>query len=365
MAVIEVTPAGLVLREIAADTTVERVKAATGADLDRPGSRWGPLPQRHRRVILVSACRTPIGSFGGALKDLSAVDLGAIVDSRGDRARRRGAGGRRRRDHGLRAAGRRRHERRAAGGAQGRRCPVEVPAETVNRVCGSGLQAVVHAVEAMRVGYVDTIVAGGTESMSNAPYLLQGRAVGLPHGQRGSHRLDAERRPDLRDQLVPHGDHRRGSRAAATTCRAPIRTRSRPRASVAPRAAHQDGIIQGRNRSRRRSAEERRSDARRHRRIPAAGDDGRKARGAQAGLHEGRLGDGRQCVGHQRRRRGARRHGRRETARKRGAMPLARSPGVRRRPASIRGHGHRPGSGRPKGARPRRPGRLATSISSS
>jgi acetyl-CoA C-acetyltransferase len=50
--------------------------------------------------------------------------------------------------------------------------PIDVPAETVNRVCGSGLQAVVHAVEAIRVGYVDLIVAGGTESMSNAPYLL-------------------------------------------------------------------------------------------------------------------------------------------------------------------------------------------------
>src|SRR4051794_463200 len=50
--------------------------------------------------------------------------------------------------------------------------PNEVPGEAVNRVCGSGMQAVVHAVEAIRVGYVDTMLAGGTESMSNAPYLL-------------------------------------------------------------------------------------------------------------------------------------------------------------------------------------------------
>jgi acetyl-CoA C-acetyltransferase len=63
--------------------------------------------------------------------------------------------------------------------------PVEVPAETVNRVCGSGLQAVVHAVEAIRVGYVDTIVAGGTESMSNAPYILKGARWGyrMGHGE--------------------------------------------------------------------------------------------------------------------------------------------------------------------------------------
>ena len=63
--------------------------------------------------------------------------------------------------------------------------PVTVPGETVNRVCGSGLEAVLHAVEAIRVGYVDTIVAGGTESMSNAPYLLKGARWGyrVGHGE--------------------------------------------------------------------------------------------------------------------------------------------------------------------------------------
>jgi acetyl-CoA C-acetyltransferase len=60
--------------------------------------------------------------------------------------------------------------------------PVEVPAETVNRVCGSGLQAVVHAVEAVKAGYVDLMVAGGTESMSNAPYLLKGARWGQRMG---------------------------------------------------------------------------------------------------------------------------------------------------------------------------------------
>jgi acetyl-CoA C-acetyltransferase len=60
--------------------------------------------------------------------------------------------------------------------------PNEVPAMTVNRVCGSGLQAVVHAVEAICVGYVDTMLAGGTESMSNAPYLLKGARWGYRMG---------------------------------------------------------------------------------------------------------------------------------------------------------------------------------------
>jgi acetyl-CoA C-acetyltransferase len=60
--------------------------------------------------------------------------------------------------------------------------PVDVPAETINRVCGSGLQSVVHAVEAVRVGYTDVIVAGGTESMSNAPYALKSARWGARMG---------------------------------------------------------------------------------------------------------------------------------------------------------------------------------------
>src|ERR671919_2618031 len=58
----------------------------------------------------------------------------------------------------------------------------ENPAETVNRVCGSGLQAVVHAVEATRVGYTELVAAGGTESMSNAPYILKGARWGYRMG---------------------------------------------------------------------------------------------------------------------------------------------------------------------------------------
>jgi acetyl-CoA C-acetyltransferase len=60
--------------------------------------------------------------------------------------------------------------------------PVEVPAETINRVCGSGLQAVVHAVEAVKAGYIDLILAGGTESMSNAPFIMRGARWGYRMG---------------------------------------------------------------------------------------------------------------------------------------------------------------------------------------
>jgi acetyl-CoA C-acetyltransferase len=135
-------------------------------------------------VVILSACRTPIGSFGGALKDLSAADLGAVV-IRDAICRARVAPA----DVGdvvlgcVLQAGIGMNVARQAALKAG--LPHEVPGETVNRVCGSGLQAVVHAVEAIRVGYVDTMVAGGTESMSNAPYLLQGARWGyrMGHGE--------------------------------------------------------------------------------------------------------------------------------------------------------------------------------------
>src|SRR5437868_11736459 len=132
-------------------------------------------------AVILSACRTPIGSFGGVFKDLSASDLGAVV-IREALVRADVAGG----DVGdvimgcvLQAGAGMNVARQAALKAG---LPVEVPGETVNRVCGSGMQAVVHAVEAIRVGYVDTMVAGGTESMSNAPYLLKGARWGYRMG---------------------------------------------------------------------------------------------------------------------------------------------------------------------------------------
>jgi acetyl-CoA C-acetyltransferase len=131
--------------------------------------------------VILSACRTPIGSFGGVLKDVSAVDLAAVVIreaiSRAPVAPaaigdvvlgcvlQAGAGMNVARQAALKAG-----------------LPIEVPAETVNRVCGSGLQAVVHAVEALRIGYVDVVLAGGTESMSNAPHLLKGARWGYRMG---------------------------------------------------------------------------------------------------------------------------------------------------------------------------------------
>jgi len=118
-----------------------------------------------REAVIVSACRTPVGSFGGSLKDVSARELGAITIA--EAVKRAGlkpdiidevifgcvlqAG---------------------LGQNIARQCaldaglPVEVPAFTVNKVCGSGLKTVELAAQAIRAGDADIIVAGGTENMS-------------------------------------------------------------------------------------------------------------------------------------------------------------------------------------------------------
>jgi len=132
-------------------------------------------------AVILSACRTPIGSFGGVFKDLTAVDLGAVVIREAiARANVQAA------DIGdvvmgcVLQAGVGMNVARQAAIKAG--VPVEVPGETVNRVCGSGLQAVVHAVEAVKAGYIDLMLAGGTESMSNAPYVLRGARWGYRMG---------------------------------------------------------------------------------------------------------------------------------------------------------------------------------------
>jgi acetyl-CoA C-acetyltransferase len=132
-------------------------------------------------AVILGACRTPIGSFGGSLRDLEAGDLGAIVIR--EVIARAGVAPAEVGDVILGCvlqAGAGMNVARQAALHAG--LPAEVPAETVNRVCGSGLQAVVHAAEAVQVGYTDVVIAGGTESMSNAPYLLKGARWGYRMG---------------------------------------------------------------------------------------------------------------------------------------------------------------------------------------
>ena len=132
-------------------------------------------------AVILSACRTPLGAFGGALREMSAVDLGAIVIR--EAVARSGVPVANIGDAVMGCvlqAGNGMNVARQAALKAG--LPIDIPGETVNRVCGSGLQAVIHAVDALRTGYVDAVVAGGTESMSNAPYLLKGARWGYRMG---------------------------------------------------------------------------------------------------------------------------------------------------------------------------------------
>lgn len=123
-------------------------------------------------VVIVSAVRTAIGTFGGSLKDVPAVDLGALVIKEAvNRA-------------GIKPelveevimgnviqAGLGQNTARQAAVKSG--LPEEIPAMTINKVCGSGLRAVSLAAQMIKAGDADCVVAGGMESMSNAPYAIK------------------------------------------------------------------------------------------------------------------------------------------------------------------------------------------------
>ena len=132
-------------------------------------------------VVIVSAVRTPIGRFLGSLKDVPAVRLGSLVVAE---ALRRAS-----LDPGevdevilgnVVSAGLGQNPARQA--ALGAGLPDTVAALTINKVCGSGLKAVVLGAQAVALGDARIVIAGGMESMSNAPYLLQGARTGLRLG---------------------------------------------------------------------------------------------------------------------------------------------------------------------------------------
>jgi acetyl-CoA C-acetyltransferase len=133
------------------------------------------------RVFILSAARTPIGSYLGALAAVPAPRLGAVA-IRAALARAGLVGG----DVGalfmgnVLSAGIGQAPARQAGIYAG--LPVQVPATTVSKVCGSGLEAVVLATRSILLGDADVIVAGGMESMSNVPYYLREARTGYRMG---------------------------------------------------------------------------------------------------------------------------------------------------------------------------------------
>ena len=134
-----------------------------------------------KNVYLVGLCRTAIGSFGGTLKGVKAADLGALVIK--EALNRAGVEGKDVDEvfmgNVLQAAQGQSPARQMAIKAG---LPIEVPATTLNKVCGSGLHAVSLAYRTILAGEADCIVAGGAESMSCAPYAVNGARFGVKMG---------------------------------------------------------------------------------------------------------------------------------------------------------------------------------------
>ncbi|WP_027415248.1 acetyl-CoA C-acetyltransferase [Aneurinibacillus terranovensis] len=134
-----------------------------------------------RKSVIVSFARTPFAKFGGALKTLQAVDLGGIVIK--EAVRRAGISPEMVEEvimgMVLQAGAKQIPSRQAARKAG---LPWEVQTETINKVCASGMRSVTLADQIIRAGDADIIVAGGMESMSNAPYLLPNVRWGMRMG---------------------------------------------------------------------------------------------------------------------------------------------------------------------------------------
>ena len=134
-----------------------------------------------RNVVIASAVRTPVGSFGGALKPLSGIELGVVAAK--EAIKRAGIdpatidevilGNVLQTGLGQNPA------RQVAINAG---IPKEVPAMTINKVCGSGLRAVSLAAQLIKAGDAEIVLAGGTESMTNSPYVLPNMRYGARMG---------------------------------------------------------------------------------------------------------------------------------------------------------------------------------------
>ena len=130
-----------------------------------------------REVVIASAARTPIGSFGGALASVSAVDLGVIAAKAAlERAGIQPADVEQVLIGNVLSAGQGQNVARQV--QLGAGIPETATALTINMVCGSGLRSVSLAAALIQTGEADIVLAGGTESMSNAPYLLPGARWG-------------------------------------------------------------------------------------------------------------------------------------------------------------------------------------------
>ena len=131
------------------------------------------MEQKDNDIVVISACRTPMGKFGGSLKDIPSFDLGAIVVR--ESLKRAGLSGDQVDDVILgscRQAGNGPNPARTAS-VKGGVSP-SVPVITLNMACPSGMRAVALASQSIRLGEAGIVLAGGFDSMSSIPYLLKG-----------------------------------------------------------------------------------------------------------------------------------------------------------------------------------------------
>jgi acetyl-CoA acetyltransferase family protein len=136
-----------------------------------------------KEIFILGGARTPMGEYGGALRDLSAIELGAIAARA---ALERSNVAPEQIDHAvignaLQTSGDAiygaRHVALKAG------VPIDKPALTVNRLCGSGIQAIISGAQMIQLGEANTVMAGGMESMSQAPHVIRGARWGLKLGE--------------------------------------------------------------------------------------------------------------------------------------------------------------------------------------
>ena len=126
-------------------------------------------------IAIVSGARTPMGRYCGKLKDFTAMELAAVA---GKAAIERAGVDPKEFDHAVfgnaqQTSGDALYGARHVGLRSG--LPIETPALTVNRLCGSGMQAIVNAAQMIQLGEANTVLAGGMEAMSQAPFVIRGR----------------------------------------------------------------------------------------------------------------------------------------------------------------------------------------------
>src|SRR5579872_6045135 len=137
---------------------------------------------QNRDIVFLSGVRTGFGSFGGTLKDLSAIELGAVAARHALERSQLPADqiGHSVFGNALQTSADAiycaRHIALKAG------LPIEVPAVTVNRLCGSGFEAIAQGAQLILLGEADAVLAGGTESMSQAPHVVRGARWGIRLG---------------------------------------------------------------------------------------------------------------------------------------------------------------------------------------